>query len=144
MNLIKYLLLTFIAQTCLAEKLETSEQIIDLEKKWNFEICDIEALSDGGTTSICLFINPGKLWVINKRNTEKKWSAVYEDEKYANRPIAISDSDADTLLLSWLKYRYSCTAILNIQSDRFVPSTREDLIAATIVELIHAPPTCSD
>lgn len=146
MNIVvKYLLPMFISQICLAGGPDLSEQVSKLsEKNGNFEICDIQALSDGGTISICLLVDSGKLWLTNRSDIRAHWSAVYEPKEGSDEPINISDSDADLLLSGWLMHRYSCKAIVDIQTDKFEASNRDDLIAATIVELVPIPTACNN
>lgn len=145
MRIIKYLFPTLIAPFCFAGGLEISDQVAALtEKKGDFEVCDIQALSDGGTTSVCLLVDPGKLWLTKRSDVKSSWSAVYEDQNQPAKVIDVSNSDADALLFSWVKNRYSCAVISNMQSEEFEVSTREDLIAATIIELVSAPSECTD
>lgn len=144
MKHVRYLLLALIARTCLAEA-QPSTEISELARKnGRFEVCDIQARSDGGTTSICIPVNTGKLWLTNRLDAKQHWSAVYEDGKRPTRLISISDSDAEKLLLSWVKHRYSCVAMSDLQSGKFNASTRDDLVAATITELIQKTPACDD
>lgn len=145
MSVIKYLLPMLLAHSCFAGGLGNSEQVATLIKKQGaFDVCDVQARSDGGTTSICLVVNPGKLWLTKRSDLASEWSAVYESDQQPNQAVTISKSDADSLLFSWVKHRYSCAAISDMQSDEFQVSTREDLVAATVLELIQAPSVCSD
>lgn len=82
MKAIRHLVIILIAPYCLAGDFDIYEKIATLtEKEGAFEVCDIQALSDGGTTSICLFADPGKLWMTKRNDKKSTWIVVYEDEK---------------------------------------------------------------
>jgi hypothetical protein len=117
------------AQVCLAENLEPTHVISELSKRnGNFDVCDIQAFSDDGTTY----------------DTEQNWSAVYDDNKNPNGPVKILYSDVKALLLGWVEYRYSCATINDMQSGTSEAFSREDLIAMTTVDLTHTSFVCED
>jgi hypothetical protein len=140
-----YLLFGLFAQVCLAENLEPTYVISELSKRnGNFDVCDIQAFSDGGTTSICVATDYGKLWLTKHYDTKQNWSAVYDDNKNPNGPVKILYSDVEALLLGWVEYRYSCAAINDMQSGTSEVFSREDLIAMTIIDLTHTSLVCED
>lgn len=140
-----YLLLSILfVQACHPVESIAYDPLPELKKQeGHFEIGDVVARSDGGTVSLCLLLDSGTLWLTNRTDKKAHWSAVYETKDGFGTPLLVTDHDAELLLRSWIQARYTCAAILEIHGARFTPESPDDLIAATIAELVPLASTCS-
>lgn len=144
MKWVKYVLPMLLVQPCMAAEAMVAKAFVTLvQKDGAFDVCDINALSDGGTTSICVVADGGRFWFTKRSDGVSEWITAYENDRHEHRTAAVPAPEIDALLFSWVNYRYACSAIREMQSHQFRPSTTEGLIAATIMELVRPTSRCS-